>query len=309
MDWKSGLASALSLRGRGNRIENHLARHSPPWLDAGRPSQEQHSRGSPACGLSACLLSSFLSAPLSRLPFPSSLSPFHLIFLLSPLLLSHSLLCPFLSSFCFCFCVSVSHSWKQSFAKKHSGFDFEPLFPSRPSTPFFSGPGHPPGLPPPPQAPGPPPHSSLLRPPLSPDRWEGGSTASLKQHLIAVFCSWTSKLGLRHCAGVAAAQAVGERRCVNRPRLNGLCVAARACLLYMLFDPDMISWRERGPGWASLRMLGGPAPSSLPRSPGPAALCPSPQPWAASSPTGLARRALCWGQRRGQAAGGGPHSS
>lgn len=98
---------------------------------------------------------------------------------------------------------------------------------------------------------------------------------------------------------------MGERRCVNRPRLNGLCVAARVCLLYMLFDPDMISWRERGPGWASLRTLGGPAPSSLPRSPGPAALCPSPQPWAASSLTGLARRALCWGQRRGQAAGGG----
>lgn len=101
-------------------------------------------------------------------------------------------------------------------------------------------------------------------------------------------------------------QALGERRCVNRPWLNGLCVAARVCLLYMLFDPDMISWRERGPGGASLRTLCGPAPSfSLPRSPGPAALCPSPEPWAASSRTGLARRALCWGQRRGQAAGGG----
>lgn len=93
---------------------------------------------------------------------------------------------------------------------------------------------------------------------------------------------------------------------MNRPWLNGLCVAARVCLLYMLFDPDMISWRERGPGGAGLRTLRGPAPSfSLPRSPGPAALCPSPEPWAASSRTGLARRALCWGQRRGQAAGGG----
>lgn len=37
-------------------------------------------------------------------------------------------------------------------------------------------------------------------------------TPSLKQHLIAVFCSWTSKLGLRHCTGVPAARALGERR-------------------------------------------------------------------------------------------------
>lgn len=35
---------------------------------------------------------------------------------------------------------------------------------------------------------------------------------------------------------------------MNRAGLNGLCVAAGVCLLYVLFDPDMISWRERGPG-------------------------------------------------------------
>lgn len=63
----------------------------------------------------------------------------------------------------------------------------------------------------------------------------------------------------------------------------------RLCQLYMLFDPDMISWRERGPGQTSLRMLP-PWPDSTPLlpawgrrphcrplpAPAIAALCPSP---------------------------------
>ena len=83
-------------------------------------------------------------------------------------------------------------------------------------------------------------------------------------------------------------------------------MAVRVCLLYVLFDPDMISWRERGPGWASLRMLLRLTPfSSLPPEPRPQLpSAPALQQWAASSRTGLARRALCWGQQRGQEAGG-----
>lgn len=90
---------------------------------------------------------------------------------------------------------------------------------------------------------------------------------------------------------------------MNRAGLNGLCVAAGVCLLYMLFDPDMISWRERGPGPASLRTLWGltRSPPSRPRQPSPAALCPGLQQWAASSRKALAAGALCWGQKRGLA--------
>jgi hypothetical protein len=75
---------------------------------------------------------------------------------------------------------------------------------------------------------------------------------------------------------------------VNRGWLNGLCVTARVCLLYMLFDPDMISWRERGPGQASLRtLLHGltqPPPPSLGRRP----QLPSAPVWAASPGQGSA---------------------
>lgn len=81
-------------------------------------------------------------------------------------------------------------------------------------------------------------------------------------------------------------------------------MAVRVCLLYVLFDPDMISWRERGPGQASLRtLLRLTPPSSLPPEARPQLpSAPTLQQWAASSRTGLARRAPCWGQQRGQAA-------
>lgn len=72
---------------------------------------------------------------------------------------------------------------------------------------------------------------------------------------------------------------------MNRAGLNGLCVAAGVCLLYMLFDPDMISWRERGPGrgqpenapWPDSTPVPHPAPASLPRTGGrpPARLWPA----------------------------------
>lgn len=103
-------------------------------------------------------------------------------------------------------------------------------------------------------------------------------------------------------------QARGERRCVNRPWLNGLCVAARVCLLYMLFDPDMISWRERGPGWASLRTLGGPAPSfSLPLAPWPS--CPLPQPAALGSllPDRTCQKGTLLGSEEGSGSRGRGH--
>lgn len=61
-------------------------------------------------------------------------------------------------------------------------------------------------LPAPPPVPAPPSGLSFL---LTDGR--AASTPSLKQHLIAVFCSWTSKLGLRRCAGVVAARALGEK--------------------------------------------------------------------------------------------------
>lgn len=75
---------------------------------------------------------------------------------------------------------------------------------------------------------------------------------------------------------------------MNRAGLNGLCVAAGVRLLYMLFDPDMISWRERGPGGAGPRE--GPGPGSAPLAPSlppaRAALGPALQPWAAPSRQG-----------------------
>lgn len=63
---------------------------------------------------------------------------------------------------------------------------------------------------PPPHPTQPPRPSPTLPPPRSPPGLSvlltdgrAVSAPSLKQHLIAVFCSWTSKLGLRRCAGVA----------------------------------------------------------------------------------------------------------
>lgn len=111
----------------------------------------------------------------------------------------------------FCLCVSVPHAFpsrhishpgKQSFAKTLFGLILGlcSLLPARCVHPFLLGP-------PPPCPPAPPPQAQL-----SPDRWRAASTPSLKQHLIAVFCSWTSKLGLRPCAGVAGVWALGERR-------------------------------------------------------------------------------------------------
>lgn len=63
---------------------------------------------------------------------------------------------------------------------------------------------------------------------------------------------------------------------MNRAGLNGLCVAAGVCLLYVLFDPDMISWRERGPGrgqpenapWPDSTPPNPPGPPPQPPSPG-----------------------------------------
>ena len=73
---------------------------------------------------------------------------------------------------------------------------------------------------------------------------------------------------------------------MNRAGLNGLCVAAGVCLLYMLFDPDMISWRERGPGRGQPENAPWPdstpdrpppaAPASLPRAGGRPPACPRP---------------------------------
>lgn len=78
---------------------------------------------------------------------------------------------------------------------------------------------------------------------------------------------------------------------MNRSWLNGLCVTAGVCLLYMLFDPDMISWRERGPGQASLRTLlrGLLQPLLPPWAAGRS--CPLPQPaaWGTASRAGPAR--------------------
>ena len=69
---------------------------------------------------------------------------------------------------------------------------------------------------------------------------------------------------------------------MNRAGLNGLCVAAGVCLLYMLFDPDMISWRERGPGRGQPENA--PWPDSTPDPPAPASLprtggCPPTRLW------------------------------
>lgn len=133
VDWKRGLPSPLSLRGRGNRIENTLA---------GRPSQEQHPGRPPALQPVACLSVCFLlfslcSSLSSSLPFISLFS-FHLIFLLC----LHSSLC-FCCSFSVFAFVCLPHirslspyfsSWKQSFAKNILGLILSPcLHSSKPS--------------------------------------------------------------------------------------------------------------------------------------------------------------------------------
>lgn len=183
----------------------------PPWTD-----------DSPSAGWLLCpaVLSSLLSWSLcSALSFflhLVSLCSSHPIFLHSlhssplrslslislgasfwPLCLSSILfLCPYCSS------------WKTILCPEYIWFDLEPLpHSSEPSIqPFLLGvPARSPGL---------------FTVPCTPSSRSGlsflltdgraVSSPSLKQHLIAVFCSWTSKLGLRRCAGSQCAVSEGE---------------------------------------------------------------------------------------------------
>ena len=139
------------------------------------------------------LISLFLSPNLS--PFSPLLSP--------------SLSLSFLLGFSFGLCVfpvffsspHISHLGKAILCPKYIWFDFEPLpHSSKPSTqPFLLRvPARSPRLFSVPYIPSSPSGLSFL---LTDGR--AVSTPSLKQHLIAVFCSWTSKLELRRCAGGA----------------------------------------------------------------------------------------------------------
>lgn len=192
---------------RGWSAENHLE----PWFPAptGRPSQEEEETArwcllDPLCTLaplrSSLLFSLFFSfIPLLPISIPPILS-FPIIFLEVP---------PGL-------CVSGPHSFpsphiaslgKPPFANNIFGLVLS-LCPHSPRA-SLSSPGPCSEVP---QASAPPPHPSPSGLSFLLTDGRAVSTPSLKQHLIAVFCSWTSKLGLRHCAGVAVVWALGERR-------------------------------------------------------------------------------------------------
>lgn len=159
-------------------------------------------------GLSSLLchssFTSSLSVPLTQsfsllstpLPFSLSLSHFSWAFLLAFVSPSILFLSPYFSS------------WKTILGPECIWFDLEPLpHSSEPSIqPFLLGvPARSPGL---------------FTVPCTPSSRSGlsflltdgraVSSPSLKQHLIAVFCSWTSKLGLRRCAGSQCVVSEGE---------------------------------------------------------------------------------------------------
>lgn len=192
---------------RGWSAENHLE----PWFPAptGRPSQEE-------AAARCCLLDPLCTlAPLRSSLLFSLFCPFH-----SPppsLFLQSCLFSLFFWRFLLAF-VSLGHILfpssphiaslgKPPFANNIFGLVLS-LCPRSPRA-SLSYPGPCSEVP---QASAPPPHPSPSGLSFLLTDGRAVSTPSLKQHLIAVFCSWTSKLGLRRCAGVAVVWALGERR-------------------------------------------------------------------------------------------------
>lgn len=193
---------------RGLSAENHLEPRFP--APTGRPSQEEEGARwcllDPLCTL-APLRSSLLFSlfcPFFAPPPPSLFIPPILSFLIIFLEVPPGL------------CVSGPHSFssphiaslgKPPFANNVFGLVLS-LCPRSPRA-SLSSPGPCSEVP---QASAPPPHPSPSGLSFLLTDGRAVSTPSLKQHLIAVFCSWTSKLGLRRCAGVAVVWALGERR-------------------------------------------------------------------------------------------------